>query len=193
MIKVNLLKDQTVRVRKSFAKPNVSRIGLVYFAIFLVIAGVMTAWYFYLDHEITVQTARQVQLRKDEARLQRLKAEVEKYEKLKQLRQSRIDLIEKLKENQNGPVLLLSTIIQDIPQNGKFWLTNLEQKAGNVQLTGMTRSPDAIPELLKNLTSSGIFSSVDLDVIERQDEDSRFSIICTSKKNSKTEVGNGSK
>jgi Tfp pilus assembly protein PilN len=194
MIKVNLLKDQTVRARKSFAKPNVSRTGLVYFAIFLVVAGAMTAWYLYLNQQISTQTARQVKLREDEASLQKLKLEVDKYEKLKQKRQSRIDLIEKLKENQSGPVLLLNTVIQAIPQNGNFLLTSLEQKVGNIQLNGLTRSPQAIPDLLKNLASSGIFSSVELEVIERQDDDSKFSITCTSKKNSKAEVGNnGSK
>jgi Tfp pilus assembly protein PilN len=194
MIKVNLLKDQTVRVRKSFAKSNVSRIGLVYIAIFLVVAGAMTAWYLYLNQQISTQTARQVKLREAEASLQKLKLEVDRYETLKQKRQSRIDLIEKLKENQSGPVLLLNTVIQSIPQNGNFWLTSLAQKAGNIELIGLTRSPKAIPDLLKNLASSGIFSSVDLEVIERQDDDSKFSIICTSTKNPKAEVGNnGSK
>ena len=193
MIKVNLLKDQTVRVRKSFAKSSVSRIGLVYFAIFLVVAGAMTAWYLYLNQQISTQTARRVKLREDEANLQKLKLEVDRYEKLKQKCQSRIDLIEKLKENQSGPVRLLNTIIQGIPQNGIFWLTSLEQKAGNIQIIGQTRSPEAIPDLLRNLASSGIFSAVDLEVIERQDDSSRFSIICTSTKNPKAEVGNGSK
>jgi Tfp pilus assembly protein PilN len=119
--------------------------------------------------------------------------EVDKYDKLKQKRQSRIDLIEKLKENQNGPVHLLNTIIQGIPRNGDFWLTNLEQKAGTVQITGLTRSPAAIPDLLKNLTASRIFSSVDLEVIERQEDLSKFSIICTNTKKPKAEVRNGSK
>jgi len=138
MIKVNLLKDQTVRVRKSFAKPKVSQIGLIYCVIFLVAAGAMAAWYLYINQQISIQTERRDNLRKDEARLQKLKLEVDRYEKLKQKRQSRIDLIEKLKENQNGPVLLLNTIIQAIPQDGEFWLTNLEQKSGTIQIIGMT-------------------------------------------------------
>jgi Tfp pilus assembly protein PilN len=193
MIKVNLLKDQTVRVRKSFAKPKVSQIGLVYFAIFLVVAGAMTAWYLNLNQQISTQSAKQVNLRKAEASFQKLKLEVDKYEKLKQTRQNRIDLIEKLKENQSGPVLLLNTIIQGIPQNGNFWLTNMEQKAGNIHIIGMTRSPKGIPDLLRNLASSGIFSSVELEVIERQDDASKFSINCTSTKKPKAEAGNGSK
>ena len=193
MIKVNLLKDQTVRVRRSFAKPRVSQIGLVYSVIFLVVAGAMAAGYLYINQQITIQTERRDNLRKDEARLQKLKLEVDKYDKLKQKRQSRIDLIEKLKENQNGPVLLLNTIIQGIPQRGDFWLTNLEQKTGTIQITGLTRSPEAIPDLLKNLTASGIFSSVDLEFIERQDDVSKFSIICTNIKKTKAEVRNVSK
>jgi Tfp pilus assembly protein PilN len=193
MIKVNLLKDQTVRVRRSFAKPKVSQIGLVYFVIFLVVAGALAAGYLYINQQISIQTERRNHLRMDEARLQKLKLEVDKYEKLNQKRRNRIDLIEKLKENQNGPVLLLNTIIQGIPRDGDFWLTNLEQKTGTIQITGLTRSPSAIPNLLKNLTASRIFSSVDLEVIERQEDISKFSIICTNIKKPMAEAQNGSK
>jgi Tfp pilus assembly protein PilN len=193
MIKVNLLKDQTVRVQRSFAKPKVTRIGLVYIAVFLVAAAAMGTWYLFIERQIESQTQLRDVLRKKEADLKNLKAQVARYEKLTQQRQSRIDLIEKLKENQSGPVLLLNTIIQGIPQNGDFRLTDLEQKADKVKIDGITRTPEAIPELLANLTTSGNFASVDLELMERQEDGSKFSLICTNAQKTKAELRHGSK
>jgi Tfp pilus assembly protein PilN len=193
MIKVNLLKDQTVRVHKSFAKQKVSRIGLIYIAIFLITGGIMGTWHMIISRQIDSRTITRDKLRRDETRLQNLKVQVASYEKLKQQCQNRIDLIEKLKGNQSGPVLLLNTIIQGIPRNHDFWLTNLEQKEGSVQIVGLTRSPETIPALLTNLTTSGIFASVDLEVVERQDDVSKFSISCLNINKSKAELKHGSK
>jgi Tfp pilus assembly protein PilN len=181
MIKVNLLKDQTAQVRKTFAKPTVSRTGLISAAIFILVAAAMSTWALYIRHQIQTGTEKRDYLRVQEARLQVLKQEIVKYQKLKQLRQNRIDVIETLKENQKGPVLLLNSVIQSVPKDGVLWLTSLTQVADQVKIAGLTQNPDVIPDFMTNLTASGIFKSVDLEVVERQKEASRFSLICVSK------------
>jgi Tfp pilus assembly protein PilN len=180
MIKVNLLKDQTAQVRKTFVKPTVSRTGLIFLAIFVLIAGATGTWYFYIDHQVKISTVKRDKLRREEARLQKLKEEIEKYEKLKQLRQSRIDVIEKLKENQTGPVLLLNSVIQSIPRDGVLWLTSLSQKSDRIKIVGLTQNTEVIPDFMSNLMASGIFETVDLESIESQKEASKFSLICMS-------------
>jgi Tfp pilus assembly protein PilN len=97
------------------------------------------------------------------------------YEKLKQLRQSRIDVIEKLKENQTGPVLLLNSVIQSIPRDGVLWLTAMTQKSDKIKIVGFTQQTEVIPDFMSNLTASGIFKSVDLEMIDSQKEASKFS------------------
>jgi Tfp pilus assembly protein PilN len=180
MIKVNLLKDQTAQVRKTFAKPTVSRTGLAFMAIFVLIAGATATWYFYIQHQVTEGTQKREKLRREEARLQKLKEEIEKFDQLKQLRQSRIDVIEKLKENQTGPVLLLNSIIQSIPREGSLWLTSLSQKSDQIKIVGFTQNTEVIPDFMSNLMASGIFSTVDLESIESQKEASKFSLVCMS-------------
>ena len=180
MIKVNLLKDQSVRTRKAFIKPNVSRTGLIFGILLLAAAGIMGAWAFTVNRQISVDTVRREELRREVARLELLKKGVEKYEQLKQQRQSRIDIIETLKEKQSGPVLLLNTVIRSIPRDGDLWLTSLGQNAGIIKIVGSTRVPGLIPQLMSNLKASGIFASVDLELIERQENASDFSLICTS-------------
>lgn len=180
MIKVNLLKDHAVRTRKTFVKPTISSIGLIYLAIVLVAAGTMGIWSFYINRQIATGIEKRDQLRVEEARLQKLKQEIEKYQKMKDQRQNRIDVIESLKENQKGPVLLLNTVLQSIPRDEDIWLTDLTQKSEGIKIVGFTRRTEVIPDLMSNLTASGIFSTVDLEEIESQKEASKFSLLCTS-------------
>jgi Tfp pilus assembly protein PilN len=188
MIKVNLLRDQAVRVRKTtFVKPTVSRMGLILVAIFLFVAGGMGGWYFYINNQVKAFTEKRNNLRIEEARLQALKKEIEKFEKMKQLRQSRIDVIEKLKESQTGPVLLLNHVLQSIPRNGVMWLTALTQKDDRIKIVGYAQDPEVIPDFMSNLTTGGIFQSVDLELIESQKDASKFSLLCTSAKNQPAE------
>jgi Tfp pilus assembly protein PilN len=180
MIKVNLLKDQSAQTRKTFVKPTVSRTGLIFCAIFVLAAAAMGAWTISIRHQVRTGIEKRDVLRIEEARLQTLKREIERYEKLKQLRQSRIDIIESLKENQKGPVLLLNNVIQSIPRDGVLWLTSVTQKSDQIKIVGFTQHPEVIPDLISNLAASGIFQSVDLELIERQKEASKFSLICIS-------------
>jgi len=150
-------------------------------------AGGMGGWYFHLKREISNYRERQKILRAEEAGLKNLKQEIEKYEKLKQQRLSRIEVIEQLKENQKGPVLLLNSVIQSIPRKGLLWLSNLTQKDDRIKIVGFTKNPEVIPDLMINLASSGIFQMVDLELIESQKEATKFSLICISANRKKAE------
>jgi type IV pilus assembly protein PilN len=187
MIKVNLLKDQTTRVRKNFSKPKVSRVGLIFLAIAILAAGVMGSWTYYVHQQIQAGTERRENLRREEARLQALKMEIAQFEKLKQLRQSRIDVIEKLKANQTGPVLLLNKVLQSIPRDGSLWLTALTQKTDTIKIVGYTQHTEVLPDFISNLMTCGIFQSVDLETIESQKDASKFSLVCISGKKPQAE------
>jgi type IV pilus assembly protein PilN len=180
MIKVNLLKDHATRPRKNLAAPKVSRMGLIFIAIAVLVAGTMGFWTLQIRRQIKTGTVKREELRREEARLETLKKEIEKFEKLKQLRQSRIDVIEQLKANQRGPVLLLNKVIQSVPRNGVLWLTSLTQKAETIKIIGYTQHTEIIPDFMTNLMRSGIFQSVDLELIEAQKDASKFSLICIS-------------
>jgi type IV pilus assembly protein PilN len=187
MIKVNLLRDQTAHVRKTFVKPTVSRTGLIFVAIFVLAVVAMGGWYLYLNRQVAQGIAKRDDLRRQEDRLKELKQKIAEFEKLKQLRQNRIDVIEKLKQDQTGPVLLLNTVIQSIPTDGLLWLTSLSQKGDRVTIVGFTQHTEMIPDLMSNLTASGIFSSVDLELMESQKDASKFSLICSSKTKTQAE------
>jgi Tfp pilus assembly protein PilN len=182
MIKVNLLKDHAVRKHKSFVKPTVSLMGFICVAIFLLAAGAMALWTQNINRQIDDGIMRRADLRKTNDELKRLNEEIAKFAKLRSQLEDRTRAIDKLKEEQSGPVLLLNTVIRSIPLNADLWLTSLSQKAESIKIIGSTSQPEIIPDLMTNLTASGIFISVDLELIERNNDISKFSILCTSAK-----------
>jgi Tfp pilus assembly protein PilN len=187
MIKVNLLRDQTARVRRNFVKPTVSRTGLIFAAIFIVVVGGIGAWWLYLDRQIQSYTQERNILRIRETQLQALKKEIDKFKRMEQLTQSRIDVIEKLKDAQTGPVTLLNQVLQSIPQSGVMWLSNITQKDDQVKIVGFAQQTEAIPDFMSNLASNGFFQTVDLESIESQKEASKFSLLCLSAKKKQAE------
>jgi Tfp pilus assembly protein PilN len=180
MIKVNLLRDQTAGVHKTFASPAMSPMGLIYGAILLLATGAMGTWSFYIHRQVTAAVEKRTNLRTREARLHGVQKEIEKYQKMSHLLQSRIDVIEELKESQTGPVLLLNTVIQSIPPNANLWLTSLTQNSNNIKISGFAQQTEVIPDLMNNLLGSGIFDAVDLEEIESREGASKFSLLCRS-------------
>ncbi len=184
MIKVNLLRDQAARVTKQVVAPTTSHSGLLVLAGILVLGGALAAWWYSTSREITRLTVTRERLRAEDKRLQGLKKEITEFEKVKQLLESRIDVIGKLKEAQTGPVLLLNHVIRSIPRDTDLWLTLLDQKGEKVQIVGYSQRSESIPDFMINLGAGGVFKSVDLEVLqvekEKEREASRFSLICTT-------------
>ncbi len=180
MIRVNLLRDQTTQVRKTASKPSVSRIGLVFLAIFLVFLGGLGYCWLTFSRQIQSLTENRDRLRVENNRLQSLKKEMDNYQRLMQIKRSRIEVIEKLKEYQTGPVSLLNRVIQSMPTDSSVWLTLLDQKGDRISIKGYALRNDAVADLMSNLAATGFFRSVDLESLESDKEASRFSLICVS-------------
>ncbi len=182
MIRVNLLRDQSGKKppRKKGAFPTFSRIGFLMAAALVVIVAGLGAWWYSVAHEITQLTETRDRLRLENTRLQGLKKQIVEFEKLKKLQESRIQVIEQLKEAQTGPVLLLNYVIQSIPRESGIWLTSLDQKGDRVNITGYTKRAEYIPDFMTNLSATRFFKNVDLDIILDDREASKFSLICTT-------------
>jgi Tfp pilus assembly protein PilN len=180
MIKVNLLRDQTARVRKTTVKPSVSSIGLMLAVIAVLAAAAMGAWWYTVSRQITTLTGERDRLRIENARLQALRKEINEYEKAKRLRETRIQVIENLKEFQTGPVRLLNNVLHSIPRDSNVWLTFLDQKGERIQITGYAHHSESIPDFMSSLATSGYFKTVDLETIEEEKEAAKFSLVCVS-------------
>ncbi len=180
MIKVNLLGEQTIRVRPTTVKTAISRESLAIAAIFVVLVGGMGGWWYSIHRQVQSLTDSRDRLKLESTRLQALKKEADQFEKLKKARQSRVEVIQRLKEFQTGPVLLLNHLIQSMPTDSAMWLTLLDQKSDRIQIVGFVERPEAVPLFMNNLSASGFFKSVDLELLENDKEYAKFSLICTS-------------
>jgi len=178
MIRVNLLQDQTARVRKVSVRPTVSRMGLVLMAVFLLLVVGLGAYWYTLDHQVQSLSDLRDRLQEENNRLQALKKKIDEYDKLKKVRESRIEVIETLKANQTGPVLLLNQVLRSIPRNASFWLTLLDQKGDRLQIAGYTQKDTAIPDFMSSLYATGFFKSVDLELLEEDREATHFTLVC---------------
>ena len=187
MIRINLLRDQTLRVRKAVIRPTVSRMGLVLAVIFTLVVVALGSWFYSVDRDIKVLAAKRDGLRIENDRLMSMKRELAEFEKLKRLRESRIEVIEKLKESQSDPVVLLNLVIRSIPRQPSLWLTTLEQQADRVQIVGFAERSEVIPDFMNNLTRSGFFKSVDLESIDEEADAAKFSLVCIHDRPARTE------
>jgi Tfp pilus assembly protein PilN len=187
MIKVNLLKNRAVHTRKSFAKPVVSLMMLILPAIFLLAAGGMASWTHNIKKQINEGTTKRAGLKKIDDELKMLNVEIEKFTKLKSQIEERTKAIDRLQEERSGPVMLLNAVIRSLPPNADLWLTSLSQKSDNIKISGLTSKAEVIPDLMNNLAASGLFIGVDLESIERNENISKFSLLCTSAKKSPAE------
>jgi Tfp pilus assembly protein PilN len=182
MIKVNLLKEHTVQTRRivtGASRPSLLGL-LLLVALALVTAGVGGAW-FLLHRDILVLTDARDRLKAENERVQNLRKEIDRFDKMTRQRQSRIDIIEQLKLNQTGPVLLLNHVVHSIPANAVLWLTALEQKGDQVRITGYTVRGETIPDFMTNLSATGFFRTVDLEIYEDQDKDAvKFTLVCVN-------------
>jgi len=182
MIKVNLLRDQSAKKvsRKKGVFPTFSRIGFLMIVGLVLIVGGLGAWWYSLTREITQLTETRERLRIEFARLQDLKKQIIVYENLKKLQESRIQVIEDLKEAQTGPVLLLNKVIQSIPRDSGIWLTALDQKGDRVIIVGYTRRAEYLPDFMTNLSATRFFKTVELEIIQDDRDASKFSLICVA-------------
>ncbi|MBM3791329.1 MAG: hypothetical protein FJW35_13420 [Acidobacteria bacterium] len=180
MIKVNLLKTHTgPKSSPALPKKPAPYAALALLVIILLPVAGLAAWWFTLNGQIGSLTSHRDELRVENQRLEALKKQLDEYEKKKKERQSRIQVIERLKTNQTGPVLLLSHVIHSIPVNSVLWLTELEQQGDRIRIEGQTTRGESIPDFMSGLTATGFFKTVDLELYEDQDKGAaKFRLVC---------------
>jgi len=81
--------------------------------------------------------------------------EVDEYQKQKDNLQKRIDLINKLKQNQKGPVRIMDQISRDLPD--LVWLDTMDITSGRINLAGRGLNPNAIALFIENVKNDPYF------------------------------------
>ena len=156
MIKINLLPFRAAR-----RKENIRRQLTIY--VLTVVLSFLVLGYLFIDVNSTLgslymQKAQKSQdLKKYDPILRKI-AKLEK--KIKEI-EAKLAVIEELKKNKTGPVLLLDEIAEAVPKD-KLWLTSLKESAGSLTLNGTAMDNDTVARFMTNLERSEHITSVEL-------------------------------
>ena len=165
MIKVNLMGERPSKKSKQKKASIPSAPGAVQAYLFLALfAGgavvLCAALYWYqssklarLDADITTAQNRQREL-------QAIKVQVDALEAKRATFQRKVDLIERLKSQQSGPVHLVDEISKSLPDF--VWLNTLEQTGDVIKLGGQANGLTSVADFISALQRSGWFPAVDL-------------------------------
>lgn len=165
MIKINLVREGRA-VRGATGAPaaavagavagapgnlnNILAVGLI------IVALVLSGGWWLLKQRALADKDEQVRTRKQDAdRLEAIIKDVAAYQTQKDNLQNRIDLINKLKQNQKGPVRVMDQISRDLPD--LVWLDSMLMDPAKITLSGRGLNPNAIANFVSNIKADPYF------------------------------------
>jgi Tfp pilus assembly protein PilN len=164
MIRINLLglKKEVTRSRM----PSISMEGAKATALFVVILALavlgLAGHYWMLNSEKVKLDDEMKMAEAEKARLARVKAEYEQFQKATQALERRINIIEGLKRAQTGPVTLLNTLAATVESSGPIWLTSFDAEANKITMAGVANSVNTVADFITNLKNCGQFKNVEI-------------------------------
>ncbi len=118
-----------------------------------------------------------------EAEINRLKSvigEVGRFKKLQQELQGKLDVLDKLKQGQSGPVHLLDELSKAVPE--KMWIVTFKEAAGAISISGVSLNEETVAEFLRDLEASPYYQGVELQVVEQSSQGgsklNKFDVTC---------------
>jgi len=161
MIRINLLAaDRPTKKKKAASAPG-SVQAYLFLGLFTVGSVALCALGYLwesaqlkkLDTDIAAAQQRQREL-------QAIKVQVDALEAKRATFQRKVDLIEKLKSQQSGPVHLVDEISKSLPDF--VWLKTMEQTGDVIKLGGQSNGLTSVADFISALQRSGWFPAVDL-------------------------------
>jgi len=160
MIRINLLESE----RAATSKPKAAggggggggaSIGPYIPLIGLVGAALLGCGYFFMSMTSSIDdtNARIVVAKAEVAKLQVEKAKKEELERKRKSFQDQVNLIERLKAEQGGPVHMLDEISKALPDF--VWLTRMTQNGATVTIAGEASNNNSVADFLANLQKAG--------------------------------------
>jgi type IV pilus assembly protein PilN len=184
MIKINLLAEgkRPAAVRKVSAGGGsfLEREGM---AQWLLLAAVVLAllvagglWY-KANRDLTAKKAEVAAAQKEVEKLKAILDEVKEFEQKKAELEHKIAVINELKANQRGPVRMMDTISQALPE--LLWLDKMVMAPNRVTLNGRAFNINAVSNFIENLDRVPEFREPSLRDISQQGRVFNFAITFT--------------
>lgn len=114
-----------------------------------------------LRSELEQAKANVAQLEADIDRYKPQQKQVKRFKKQKKQLQAKLDVIESLERERNGPVRILDELSQKVPD--RLWLTAVKTKGRGIKIEGHSLDTGVVADFLRGLNASPYFKNVDLD------------------------------
>jgi Tfp pilus assembly protein PilN len=119
-------------------------------------------WYLHLTSQTKKIAEDKQKAMEENHRLAAVKAKYDEAEKQKEIFRKRVDVIDKLRKAQSGPVDLLNTIGSTVNSTDAVWLNTMRDEGRSIALDGNALSANAVAKLITNLKRTGYFKSVEI-------------------------------
>lgn len=175
MIKINLLAE--ARAEKAARAPVIS-LGVgnlnnyIVLALLVVALGYVGITYWRLSSALSKLQAEVAEANREYERLKPIIAEVEQFKKKNAELKRKIEVIEKLKADQYGPVRIMDEVSKALPE--LLWLTNMDLKDTTLTIRGQAFNENAVANFIANLAGSPFFQEPSLQIMQ-QDRANLFS------------------
>ncbi len=179
MIKINLLREPSAK--KASRGLGVSKPMIILLASAATLLVFLVGFYIYTAGQLEEVKTEIAELQQQKMRLRRVQAQIQRSERQQAQLEERISLINRLKSNQRGPVILMNGVLASVPEEPKLWLTNLVQRNNNVVVEGRAFNVPAIADFISDLGRTKPFGAVDIEFWEEQPNDVRFKLNCRTK------------
>ena len=157
MIKINLLPT-----KKKAPKKVIDLQQQLFLAVLVIVLTMIVMWFFWKRQRDLIATLEKEKITA-EARVheqENMLKEVKNVEEERKKVSEKIDIIEKLKKNQAGPVRLLDELSKALPKGVN--IVSLTESNNNISIEGTGFSNDDIVRFVENLKASRFLSDVNL-------------------------------
>jgi Tfp pilus assembly protein PilN len=172
MIKINLLETAKSKGKRagggggpSLPSMELGNLGspALKVLVLLVVVGLLNFGYWYrLDRQGKTIAQQMAAAEQKNRELSDVKARFLERQRQADNYKRRVDVIDKLRDGQSGPVNLLAMMGETVNGTEAVWLRKLDDTGASVNVEGTALSTDAVANLIGNLQKTGFFSSVEM-------------------------------
>lgn len=173
MIRINLLPGQQRPKAKRGAAagggPGAGLQGILLGAGAILGVLILVVVYFMRASELKAAQEYVTQQRNEKARLEKVKVEVENFQKQKEILDKRIAVIQDLQRNRAGGQELLDVVATTVNRVESLWLTSMGRKGNSLNIEGTAASISAVANLVTQLKRAGYFDKVEIKETRQDD------------------------
>jgi len=167
MIRINLVAERKVEKARGREGPSAAPGALQLYLLLALFAGGATLvsgglWYF-KKMAIEDLNRKIAEAQKRQKELQAIKAQVDAFQAKKKTLEDKVNLIERLKTEQSGPVHMLDEISKALPD--LVWLVDMDQSGAGIKLTGESTGLTSVADFIANLQRSGWFPPEQVNLV----------------------------